>query len=109
MNETQMKNKIMLRVYMMFVIRQLKNPLFLKLGVFVLSLLTINSIVSVGHIMANTPHNIVGMYHFAISAFMNTKVVVQVVTLALAVVGVLLLRDLALYINKIKSLRLRFV
>lgn len=94
-----MKNRIMIGVYIIFIIRKLKNPLFLKLSFLLISALSILSIVSIQHIINNTPHDVVSIYHFFLTAFMNTKITVQAMTLLLTTVGMFLLKDLTRYLH----------
>ena len=54
--------------------------------------------VSVGHIIASTPHDISGFSHFWLSAFLGTKLLVKAVTLVLLVTILALLKDTTSYV-----------
>ena len=96
-----LKRRIMLRVYLLFFIRKLKNPVSLKLFTLVFSFIIIGSIVSIQSVIANTPHNLLGFYHFGSSAVLNTKTLVKIIMLFLIGAGVLLIKDLFDYIRTI--------
>ena len=101
MKTTNLKIKIMNRIYFLFIIRKLKNPIFSKLLVLVFSFIAIGSIVSIQSVIANTPHNFLGFYHFGSSAVLNTKTLVKIIMLFLIGAGVLLIKDLFDYIRTI--------
>ena len=88
-NTIDLKRKIMLRVYAIFIIRKLKNPFVLEVLIFALSFLTLTYLVSIEHIIANTPHDIYGFYRFSLSAFLGTKYTVKAIVLvAIFILGI---------------------
>ena len=96
----------MFRVYVMFVIRKMKSPLFLELATLLISFFAITSMVSVQNVIANTPHSIGNLYHFWTFAFMNTKIIIQIMTVLLGLAGVFLLKDLVYYVRRLPKYRL---
>jgi hypothetical protein len=93
MNELQLKNKIMRRVYFLHTIRKVKGPIMSKLVLFAVFLLALSSLVSVPSIIANMPHSFGSLYSFIVAAFLNTQFAVQAILLLACVVGLLLIKD----------------
>ena len=89
----------MIGIYALFVIDKCKKPIVGKSLLLLLSILILVSRVSIPHIVANTPRSVPGIYHFWISAFLNTRLVVQLVTLIIFAAAVFLFRDLASYLR----------
>ena len=88
-NTLDIKRKIMFRVYAIFIIRKLKNPIVLEMLIFALSFLTLTYMVSLEHIIANTPHDLNGFYHFSLSAFLGTKYMVKAIVLvSIFIIGI---------------------
>lgn len=98
MNTNELKRKIMIRVYTLFLIRKLKKPITLEVLVFSASLLSFISMVSLGHVLDNTPHSIGGVYYFLIAAFLNTELLVKILILVMIFVTLVLIRNLVDYI-----------
>lgn len=84
----------MLRVYALFVIRKLKNPLVFESVLLVTSFIVITLRVSIRHVIGNTPHDtLASFYHFWVTAFLNTQFIVQLTTLVIGVMAILLIKD----------------
>ena len=96
-NISNLKRKIMLRVYLIFVIRKLKNPIVFEVSIFALLFLTLAYMVSIERIIASTPHDISGFYHFWLSAFLGTKLLVKAITLLAILIMGILLKNMAKY------------
>ena len=97
MNAISLKKRIMLRVYVLFVIRKLKSPVVFETSIFVISLLLLSSMVSLHHIVANTPHNLSGFCRFWLSAFTNTGLTVKAIVLVTIFIIGLMVKDAMRY------------
>ena len=85
----------MFRVYLIFIIRRLKNPIVFELSLFALSFLALAYMVSIEHVIANTPHDISGFYHFGLSAFLGTKYIVKALVLVAVLIAGILFKNMA--------------
>ncbi len=88
--------KIMRRVYLVWFVRQIFNPVTVKAVVVLLLVRQIAIYVSVRDIIANwhpTEWGFSGNYAFLQSAFIETDLMVQTFTLGIVIVSALLVRD----------------
>ena len=98
MNQSILKRKIMIRVYMLFIIRKLKNPVAFEISIFAIAFLLISYMVSIQSVIANTPRDMGGFYHFWINAFFGTKLLVKTAVLAMIVVAGIFIKNATSYI-----------
>lgn len=98
MNTYELKRKIMIRIYILFIIKKLKKPVVFEVLIFTLSFLSFISMVSLGHVLANTPHSIEGVYHFLISAFLSTELLVKTLILVMILVALILIKNTVDYV-----------
>ena len=108
MNGNNLTRKIMTRVYLLFIVRKLKNPIVFEMSVFTASFLLLAYMVSLEHIIANIPHDIGGFYRFWVSAFLNTKLITKIVTVIMFIVTGVFVKNTFSYIytNAIKLTRI---
>jgi hypothetical protein len=93
---TQLKKKIMRRVYFTYYLRKVFSPLAIKAYLLISFVGFISSQVSFANIMANMPSitNISALYHFYTSAFLNTGFIVQLLSVGMLLAIFLLLKDI---------------
>lgn len=85
---------VMRRVYFIWAMRQVFNPLTFKLFAMLLLLWQIKEAVFVRQVFANiSSYETAELFNFLSAAFLNTGLVVQVATLGIAMIAVLLVRD----------------
>lgn len=89
----ELKKRIMMKVYMIYTIKRLREPFAAELLLLVVSLSLLFFFVSVPHVIANTPLSFYGFSHFVFIAIRNTEFIVQAILLALAVAGAILIRN----------------
>ncbi|MEX2013920.1 MAG: hypothetical protein WD896_01025 [Parcubacteria group bacterium] len=106
MNTSNLKRNIMMRIYLIFAIRKLKSPLYLKLSCLVSSLIFTGVIVSLRDVVANAPHQPVELFYFGKAAFWNTQLVVKMALLVAAVAALFLVKDIPRYLGAIPKPRL---
>ncbi len=95
MPDSVLQKSIMRRVYFIWGVRQLANPLFLKIAVLAVFLWQVKEAVFVRQVFANmVNYEITELFNFLSAAFLNTDVVVQVATLGIGILSVLLVRDI---------------
>ena len=87
----------MFRVYILYIIRKLKNPVVFELSIFALSFMTLAYMVSIGRIISSSPHDLDGIYHFWLSAFLGTKLLVKAMTVLAIIVAGILFKNMAKY------------
>ena len=87
----------MWRVYTLFIIRKLKSPVVFELSAFVLSFVALTYMVSIEHIIANTPHDVWGFYHFSLSAFLGTKILVKALVIVAIFIAGIWFKNMAKY------------
>lgn len=92
---TDIKKRIMRRIYLIWFFRQALNPLSLK--VFVIGALAwqFTSYVSIKNVIMNWPlrGDLIAHYKFIESAFLSTEFVTLVLTLGILAVGAWLVKD----------------
>jgi len=79
MKNNKLSKKIMRRVYAIYLVRQLANPLALKVYTLAAILVGITSLVSIGNIIANLPtaEGFYALYDFSRYAVLHTELAVQ--------------------------------
>lgn len=94
---TQLKKKIMRRVYLAFFLRRMASPLAVKSYMLVAFLGFLVSQVSVSNVAANMPRvtDIAALYRFSLGAFLNTEFIVQLLSVGIVLAMFLLLKDMA--------------
>lgn len=98
MNTTlDLKRKIMNRVYILYIIRKLKTPIAIEVLVFILTSFTLTYMISIQRIITSSPHDIEGLYHFWISAFIGTKLVVKALLLIIISISVVFVKKTTSY------------
>jgi len=90
MNENTLKRKIMRRVYLLFVIGKLKHPMVIEMFVLALSFAAIAYTVSLRDVLANTPRDVNGLYHFWTNAFLGTGLIVKILVLSVIATSLLI-------------------
>lgn len=95
MKQTQIKQNVMRRVWFVYRMRHIVNPVSAKvLACLVLAVVTA-SVISVRNVLMNLPtlSDIPNLAKFVLAAFANTEVVVQASVILGAVLFLLLIRD----------------
>lgn len=90
------KRNVMRRVYFINTARKFTQPRVIKLGLLFLFVLLQSWFVSIPNVISNLSNPVRSLdtlYYFVVSAFMNTEVTVQALSLAIAIVGILFVRD----------------
>jgi hypothetical protein len=90
------KRNVMRRVYFAHTARKFLQPRVIKLGLLFLFVALQSAFVSLPNVISNLGNpaqSFRGLYAFIVSAFMNTEVTVQLLSVGIAVVGVLFVRD----------------
>lgn len=90
------KREVMRRVYVVFFLRKVVKPFMVKMGSVAALVLAATAFVSVQNVLGNmpSPAEFAAFGKFMLSAFLNTQLIVQAITLALAVLAVFAIRDL---------------
>ena len=105
MNTFDLKKRIMMRIYLIFAIRKIKEPLYFKILVLAAALAATGSLVSLGSIITNMPIEPVALFDFGTTAFANTQLVVKIMTLVGLVTGTFLVRDYFLwYLSSMRTI-----
>ena len=95
MPDTNLSKSIMRRVYLVYFVRQLVSPLFLKFAVLAVFLWQIKEAVFVRQVFANMAnYEATELLNFWSAAFMNTELIVQFTALGVGVLAILLFRDI---------------
>lgn len=82
MNNPALKRNIMRRVYLVFLVRTLKNPVTLKTGTIIILGGTTLMLVSIKDIMINAPWtDPMYLYTFSTHAFMHTEMTVKLLSM----------------------------
>ena len=102
--ETELRSKIMRRVYGVYIMRQLSSPAIriFALGVVALALKSLISLTSVFQNMSHTS-GVSGFLYYAYSAFIGTHLPVQLAVLAGIFIVLITLKDLATALRFNKS------
>lgn len=105
---TQLKNKIMMRVYAVWFMRKAVDSIYLKLALPALALWSISFYVSISKVVENFPKKMDfgAYYNFTISAFSKTEVATLVLFAVAALSITWLVRD---SLKNVDSLRLKRV
>ena len=91
---TNLKKRIMLGVYIIFLVRKLRTPISIELLLLVISSGLLVSSISIQHVLENSPRDVVGIYHFSLSAFINTDLIVKGAILAISCVVLFAAKDI---------------
>lgn len=86
----------MRRVYFISTARKFLQPRVIKLGLLFLFVVAQSWFVSVPNVIYNLGNPVKSLdtlYAFMVSAFLNTEITVQILSLAIAIVGILFVRD----------------
>lgn len=96
MNEVDLKNNVMRRVYIAYAIRKAFSPLMVKLYIAIVLGWQLTSSVSVSNVFANVPSitDPGNLYNFVTSAFLNTELWVQIIVSAFVLWVIWFSRDL---------------
>lgn len=97
MTNSELKKKIMRRVYTRYVMRQLLSSLALKAYIFVLLFAGVAALVSVSNVFKNMPQlsDVGGVLYFSLAAFLNTEMLVQALVVGMVIFLAILARDVA--------------
>jgi len=103
----EITKKIMRRVYLIYYLRLLIRPASLRLALFVSSFVAISAIVSVKNVLLNAQQlsNISDLYAFIVGAFGNTSLAVQIISAAMIVTLMFLMKDLAKNIRSYREMK----
>lgn len=94
MPSNPLQKSIMRRVYIIWGVRQLARPLFLKLVVLAVLLLQVKEAVFVRQVFANMANfEMAELFSFWSAAFLNTDLIVQSAILGVGILAVLLVHD----------------
>lgn len=93
---SDIKTKVMRRVYMVTYIRRAISPFALKCYTSLVALFAVSKFVWVAKVFENAPSitNPVAEARFVLNAFTGTELAVQALILALTIVGVWLIKDI---------------
>lgn len=96
MKNEVISNRIMRRVYVMFVLRKAISPYAVRTYAISISLAGVFSLVSIGNVIANMPalSDISGLTVFMLSALLHTETLVQFLIFGTITVGIWLARDI---------------
>ncbi|OHA19357.1 MAG: hypothetical protein A3C08_01455 [Candidatus Taylorbacteria bacterium RIFCSPHIGHO2_02_FULL_47_18] len=91
------RRDIMRRVYVVFFVRKVVKPFVIKMGSVAALAVAVAALVSVQNVLGNmpSPAEFVSFGKFIFSAFANTELSVQALSLAVAVLAAFAVRDLA--------------
>ena len=96
MDNSTLNQKIMRRVYTLYLMRKVFNPTAFRLYAFVISIIAIASFVSISNVLANIPtDSLVSFYTFSMNAVLGTELVVQLLILAMLASLFWIARDIA--------------
>lgn len=86
----------MRRVYVVFFLRKVVRPFLVKMGSVAALALVATAFVSVQNVLGNmpSPAQFAAFGKFVLSAFLNTELTVQALSLVLAILAVFAIRDL---------------
>jgi len=102
---TEIQRRVMRRVYMIYALRKLSEPIFIKSALFAAFLVAFASIVSVSHVLSNvsaSAQNMEQVFNFFTAAFSNSMFTVKLIILAELFVGMALIKDILERINILK-------
>ena len=92
---SSISKQVMRRVYIIWGVRQLASPLFLKIAVLTVFLWQVKEAVFVRQVFANMAnYEMTELFNFWSAAFLHTDIVVQVATLGIGILLSLLARDI---------------
>ena len=94
MTNHELRIRIMRRVYVIYYVRRALSPRALKIYAFIAACLGTASVVSVSNVLANMPTDFGGIGAFLISAFANTKFIVQALSVGATVTLLALVTDI---------------
>ena len=99
-----LKSEVLKRVRTVFYMRTVVRPLLIEMALFIGSITAISLLVSIPNVLINLSHSPDSSYYlsYLLSAFIHTRVVVQIVLLVATVLFVLLIKDI---LKNIKYLR----
>ena len=92
----KLDKKIMRNVYAIFVLRKIINPVSIKLYTALVFAWLGTFYVSLKNVFANMSHSVADvtdLYHFSLSSFFNTELVVQVLTIGIVVMSFWFMKD----------------
>ena len=91
-----LKQRIMRRVYAVWILKNVARPFLIKGSVFVAFIWEMRQTVSLRHVFANIPgpSNIGEVYNFFSYAFAHTEIMVQTLSIGLALLGIWMMRDI---------------
>lgn len=93
MTHIELKKKIMLKVYTIYVFRRLREPFATEILLLLVSSFFLVFFVSIPHVLGNIPFNPTGFSHFAYVAVTNTSLIVQFILFSITVALVVLVRN----------------
>src|SRR5882762_1345766 len=92
------KKNVMRRVRFIHFTRKILNPKTIKLGVLVVFLALESWFVSIPHVVSNfgnSAKSFGSLYAYVVSAFLNTQITVQLLSVGIAIIGILFALDFA--------------
>lgn len=94
---TQLQKQIMRRVYLVYVLRTVFQPAFVKLYIVLALLWQTTRYVSLPDVLYNASGALapVKMYRFYIDAFANTEIAVQLIIFSVLLLGMWIVKDIA--------------
>ena len=106
MENDTLSQRIMHRVYVVYMLRRATSPTAFRMYSLVAFFVGIVSLVSVGNVIANLPTGgFLALYDFSMYAFMHTELVVQLLVVGALGFSLWLVRDCTQYINSVSLLR----
>ncbi|MBI2045899.1 MAG: hypothetical protein HYT28_00530 [Parcubacteria group bacterium] len=90
-----LRQRIMRRVYAVWILKNVVRPLLIKGSIAVAFIWEMKQTVSLRHVFANIPNptDMGAVYNFFSYAFTHTETAVQVLSFALAALGLWMIRD----------------
>lgn len=104
-NDFKMKNDVMNRVKSIYYMRTVVRPLLIKAGLFLVAVIAISSLVSIPNIISNMTQSQKDYVSYLFEAFLQTKLVVQVVLVMATIFFALFVQDLIKNLKYLKSIR----
>ena len=90
------RQRIMMGVYMIYLIRKLKNPFVSELFIISIFFTMLSFFVSLPHIFSNILLT-KGSYNFLVDAFLKTDTTVKLILLSTVIAGLFFIKNISLY------------
>lgn len=103
--DTQLKVDVLVRVKSIYYMRTVVRPLLVKVGLFVVSVVSLCLLVSVPHVLENISQSQLDILTYLLNAFVATKLAVQLTLVAVAILFFLIIPDVLKNVKYLHSTR----